>query len=210
MSLVGARAGWDARATLFLLVCGAAVAQPGVVSLREPYGAANPLVSPDRAYALFGSDPADAQLWIEDLRTHQRRMVFRVTLQTLTLAWSPDSDAFVANDRAASDIETAWLYDAKSLERLDLRRLILAADPAAAQFCDPAVHSYVHASRWQDASHVAVRLFGHTNGVRMGNAIRPGDCFHLRYRIGRDGVVQKVAQHVMPIGPNGCPAEEER
>src|ERR1035441_6528266 len=76
--------------------------------LRPPFGPANQLASPDGAYALFGSDKA-AQLWLEDTRMHQRMMVVKVTVQTLTLAWSPDSAAFIANDRAASDLEISYI-----------------------------------------------------------------------------------------------------
>jgi hypothetical protein len=178
--------------------------------LQSPYGSTKPLISPDGAYALYGSDAADCQLWLEDRRTHTRRPVFRVTLQTLTLAWSPDGAAFLANDRAASDVEVAWLYDVRTLERLDLRRLIVAADPESARFIAPSIHSYVHGVRWLDAVHVEVRLFGHTNGERVGDAIRSGECFELRYRIGRDGAVRKLSQRVDFIGANGCPAEEEQ
>ena len=53
--------------------------------------------------------------------------VLRATLQTLTLAWSPDSTAFIANDRSAGDGELAWLYQARTLDRLDLRSFIVAA-----------------------------------------------------------------------------------
>jgi Tol biopolymer transport system component len=69
-------------------------AQDRSVFLKAPYGDANPLISPDGVFALSGSDPASYQLWLEDRRTHERKMVLRATLQTLTLAWSPDSAAF--------------------------------------------------------------------------------------------------------------------
>jgi hypothetical protein len=207
--------------------------------LKMPYGEANPLLSPDGVYALFGSDAALYQLWIEDRRTHERRMVLRATLQTLTLAWSPDSTAFVANDRATSDVEIAWLCEARTPDRLDLRSLIVAADPGAAQFIvpgqialgqialgqialeqingappeDPKVKvpttSHVHAIRWLDARHVEVQLVGHTGGVRIGNSVEPGDCFDLRYRVGRDGTVEKESQRVSAITSGGCSGMEE-
>jgi hypothetical protein len=195
---------------LLLLLALPVSGQQRAVSLQAPYGPAKPLISPDGANELYGSDAAECQLWLEDRRTHRRRPVFRVTLQTLTLAWSPDGAAFLANDRAASDVEVAWLYDVRTLERLDLRRLIVAADPVSAKFVGPSIHSYVHAVRWLDAGHVEVRLFGHTNGERVGDAIRPGQCFDLRYRIGRDGAVRKLSEHVGAIGANGCPEEEEQ
>jgi hypothetical protein len=86
--------------------------QPSV-PLRPPFGPANRLVSPDRAYALFGNDQA-ARLWLEDTRTHQRLEVVKATIQTLTLAWSPDSAAFIVNDRVVSDLEFSYIYNVKT------------------------------------------------------------------------------------------------
>jgi hypothetical protein len=175
--------------------------------LQRPYGPANLLVSPDGAHALFGNDRA-AQLFLEDTRTHQRVEVIKATIQTLTLAWSPDSAAFIVNDRAVSDLEFAYIYDAKRLDRLDLRSRILAADPEAARFVPgkgTAPHSYFHAIRWLNAKQVEVQLQGHTDGTWNGTSGRPGDCFDLRYRVGRDGVVHKLSQRVSPIDDKkGC------
>ena len=138
-------------------------------------------------------------------------MVFEVTIQTLTLAWSPDSAAFIANDRAVSDLEMAYIYDVKTLDRLDLRSRILAADAGAARFVpgkNTAPHSYFHAIRWLDARHVEVQLHGHTDGIRAGRSVRPGDCFDLRYRVGRDGAVEKLSQRVSALTATGCPWTE--
>ena len=182
-------------------------AQQRSVRVGPPFGPAHQLVSPDRKYALFGNDEA-AQLWLEDARTHQRRMVFKVTVQTLTLAWSPDSMAFIANDRAASDRETAYIYDVATLDRMDLSSRILAADSEASRFVpgkNAAPHSYFHAIRWLDARRVEVRLHGHTDGTWNGTSARPGDCFDLRYLVSRDGGVQKLSQRVSPINnQRGC------
>jgi hypothetical protein len=172
------------------------------VALTAPYGPTHPLVSPNGAYSLFGIDQP-AQLWLEDTRTHQRRLVFEVTVQTLTLEWAPDSKAFLANDRWASDVEFAYLYDVETLNRIDLRARILAADPEAARFFqtrDAAPHSYLHAMRWLDAHRVEVRLRGHTDGI----SDRPGDCFDLRYRANRDGLVEKHSQRVLPLTSPEC------
>jgi hypothetical protein len=176
--------------------------------LKPPFGPANQLVSPDGAYALFGGDAALCQLWLEDRRTHERKTVFRVTLQTLTLAWSPDSAAFIANDRAVSDLEYAYIYDVKTLVRLDLRSRILAADAEAARFVpghNTAPHSYFHAIRWLDARHVEVQLHGHTDGTQVGTSVRPGDCFDLRYRVARDGTVEKLSRRLAALTAKGCP-----
>jgi hypothetical protein len=179
--------------------------------LRSPFGRANQLRSPDGAYALFGSDK-EARLWLEDTRTRQRMMVLKVTVQTLTLAWSPDSAAFIVNDRVASDLELSYIYDAKTLDRLDLRSRILTADSEAARFvpsANAAPHSYFHAIRWLDAKQLEVQLHGHTDGTRNGTTVRPGDCFDLRYRVGRDGGVHKLSQRVSPIRDNkGCDGME--
>ena len=171
-----------------------------------------PLLSPNGSYALVGSDSAP-QLWLEDKRTRERRMVFEVTLQTLTLAWSPDSTAFIANDRMVSDLEVAWIYSVPGLTRVDLRAGILAADPKAIRFTpgdNRAVHSYTHAIRWMDARHVEVQLHGHLDDeIRVGSSIKPGHCFDLRYRIGTNGSVHKLSQRVSEISDRtGCDGME--
>lgn len=173
---------------------------------------APPLLSPDGAYALVGGD-SQPQLWLEDKRTRERKMVFQVTLQTLTLAWSPDSAAFIANDRMVSDIQVAWIYSVPKLTRLDLRARIVAADPEAIRFTpgeNRTVHSYVHAIRWLDAKHVEVQLHGHLDDeIRVGNAIKPGHCFDLRYRIGTNGSVRKLSRRVVEISDKtGCDGME--
>jgi hypothetical protein len=191
------------------------VGQPGSVPLKPPFGLQNQLVSPDGAYALFGDNNA---LWRQDERTHERRRVMEVTVQTLTVAWSPDSSAFIANDRALSDVENAYIYDLKTLERIDLRRQVLTADSkSASRFtssANPAAnHSYFHALRWLDARHVEMRLYGHTDGIPNGKPFRPGhqedsvrsgDCFDLRYRVSRDGVVKKLSQRVVSLTSPEC------
>lgn len=184
--------------------------QPRSTPLKPPFGPANELVSPDGAYALFGSEAAP-HLWLEDQRTHERRQVAEMTVQTLSLAWSPDSTAYIVNDRFASDIEMAYIYRVDTLDRLDLRSRILAADPPAARFVpgpDAAPHSYVHAIRWLDVGHVEVQLHGHTDGVWDGTSVLPGQCFDLRYRIARDGVVEKLGEHVASLASKACAAME--
>jgi len=167
------------------------------------------VVSPNKAYVLYGNETA-AQLWLENTRTHERRMVMEVTIQTMAAAWSPDSSAFAVSDRWASDIEMAYIYDAKSLERLDISPQILAAYPDTARFVpgpDAAPHSYCHVVRWLDPQHVEVRLHGHTDGVRVGNSIHPGDCFDLRFRVSRGGKVEQLSRRVLPISDaQGCEA----
>jgi hypothetical protein len=203
---------WNVRKVCFLAIIAVSQVggQPRSAPLQPPFGPAHRLVSPDGAYALFGGGEA-AQLWLEETRTHRRKMVFEVTIQTLTLAWSPDSAAFIANDRAASDIEDAYIYDVSTLQRLDVRSRILAADAEVARFVpgpNTAPHSYFHAIRWLDARRVEVQLHGHTDGTWNGASVRPGDCFDLRYRVSREGAVQKLSQRVLPLTLRGCDAIE--
>ena len=165
------------------------------------------LVSPNGAYALAGV-AGRSELLLEDERTRERTRVMGITVETMTVAWSPDSAAFLVNDRYASDVECAYIYDTKTLERVDLGRLvensIIGQEPKAARFLwdiNTGIHSYFDAMRWLDAQHVELRLFGHTNG--SPDAI-PGECFDLRYRISRDGVVEKLSEHSAPIGVSEC------
>ena len=177
-------------------------------SLPRPVDPAHPLISPDGSYALYGI-PDAAQLWLENRTTHERRLVLDATIQTMTLAWSPDSVAFAVNDRWASDQEIAYIYTAATLDRLELRAPVLAADPQAARFVPgpgSAPHSYFHTIRWLDPENVELQLHGHTDGVREGNLVRPGECFDLRYRVSRGGKAHKVSQTVLPAGSQACAA----
>jgi hypothetical protein len=201
------------RGACFLAVIALAHAAGQSLALKEPYGPQHALVSPNGAYALFGIQStvnAENALWLEDRRTHERRMVLAATVQTLTLAWSPDSAAFAVNDRALSDIENAYIFDAKTLERLDLAaRITAAAGPEAARFLKGRKdHSYFHVKRWLDARHVEVALYGHTVALLNGTAVEGGDCFELRYRVSRDGEVEKLGQKVAPLGAKVCGAIE--
>jgi hypothetical protein len=93
------------------------------------------VVSPDGAYGLFWGPLG---LSIDDRHTHGQRfvMIVAVTL-TATMAWSPDSAAFVVNHRVASDLEIAYLFDAKTLDEIDLGGRIAATDPELKRFIPP-------------------------------------------------------------------------
>jgi hypothetical protein len=192
-------------------------------ALRPPFGVQNRLVSPNGAYALVG-DQQRNELLLEDERTSERRHVLTATIQTLTLAWSPDSAAFLVNDRMMSDVEYAYIYDVRTLDKLDLRghvvASVLAHEPGAARFLPgvnaAANHSYFHGLRWLDAGHVELRLFGHTDGTRnptpvpddQDSYVIPGACFDLRYRISRDGVVEKLSQRTVSLTSPECSSIE--
>jgi hypothetical protein len=170
------------------------------------FGPGERLVSPNREYVLIGSD-REPQLWLDEVRTHQRRKVMDVTLQTMMVSWSPDSSAFAVSDRDVSDRELAYIYDVKTLERLEIRPRILAAYPETDQFVpgpDRAPHSYCHVMRWLDPQHVEVRLYGHTDGVRVGTTWHVGDCFDLRFRVSREGEVKELSRRVLPLTEKAC------
>jgi hypothetical protein len=162
--------------------------------LSLPYGPVTRLVSPDGSRILYGvpyqSGLNDGpQLWIEDTRTHQRTMVLRIG-GTLYAVWSPDGSAFSVQDHWASDSARAYIYDANTLQRLDLARRILASDPGVKGFGDG--HSYFDPERWESAQHVIVHVHGHTDEP-------PVVCFDFRYRVSRAGAVVKLSQRVFPI-----------
>ena len=100
--------------------------------------------------------------------------------------------AFIVNDREMSDVENAHIFDAKTLARLDLsERISATAGPDAAQFLKQRNdHSYFHAMRWIDAQHVEMQLYGHD----------------LRFRVSRDGAVEKQSQRTGVLGSDTCEA----
>src|SRR5690242_13767004 len=87
------------RMFCLILVAALAVAQetrPAILQL--PHGAVTRLVSPDGTRVLYGVPYQGGindqpQLWIENLRTNQRKMVLAIR-STLSAIWSPDGSAF--------------------------------------------------------------------------------------------------------------------
>lgn len=171
--------------------------------LNKPFGPVNRLLSPDGSQALWG-DYDQSQLWLEDTRTHQRRMVRGITVPTMTLAWSPDSTKFAVNDRAASNVEEAYLYDAASLNSLDLADRLTKSDARAEKIFKAADHSYVHTLGWLDRDHVEVQLSGHTDGETAGGKFHPPDCFDFRYRVSINGEVQPLSALVARWSDPAC------
>jgi hypothetical protein len=190
---------------LFVLIltvsaaCGA-FAQDRTVAFDGPFGSYNQLASPDGRYVLVG-DPQASQLWLEDTQSHSRRKVMDGTLQTMTVAWSPSGRNFILNDRAASNAEEAYVYDAASLNRLDLQEIIVASDLNAKRYAlgEDVSHFYVHALHWSDSHEIVVQLHGHTDGSRKANRFIPGRCFKLRYRISTTGAISRLPT---PLGHN--------
>ena len=151
------------------------------------------LASPDGSHILYGvfSRVSDGtQLWIENTRTHRRRMLLMIP-DTLFAAWSPDGSAFYVRDHVASDETFSYIYDTDTLRRLDLAARILAFDPAARRFADG--HAYFDVDGWQGAGEVTVHFHGHTDEPP------PVSCFDFRYKVSRAGTVAKVSERV-----SGC------
>jgi hypothetical protein len=158
--------------------------------LNLPHGPVDRLPSPGGAQVLFGVPYQSGintgpQLWIENKRTHLRRMLLNIP-GTLSARWSPDGRAF-SIEEGPSDSAQAWIYDAATLRRMDLGRRILNFDPQAKPFASG--HAYFDPERWDDADHVIVRFHGHTDQPPI---LR----FDFRYRVSRAGSVEKLSQQV--------------
>jgi len=173
---------------------------PAIAILSLPNGPVTQIASPDGSHILYGvpyqSGVNDTpQLWMEDVRTQQRHMLLSIA-GTLTAVWSPDGSAFSVEDHRASDSTRSYIYDASTLQRLDLADRILESDPGVKRFA--AGHAYFAVDRWQGAAQVVVRLHGHTDRD-------PVVCFDFRYRVSRSGAVEKRSQRAVPMdGKNPC------
>jgi hypothetical protein len=200
-----------ARAWILLSLAAPAptAAQQRAVDLKGPQGPGNAVVSPDGAYGLFWGPLG---LSIDDRHTHGQQFVMIVAAKlTATMAWSPDSAAFVVNHRVASDLEIAYLFDAKTLDQIDLGGRIAAADPELKRFIPEGANSpgsHFHAWRWLDAGHVLVEVQGHTVGQTVGNAVRPGECYGFRYSVSRTGEVRKLGGRAASLDSQVCESIE--
>jgi hypothetical protein len=168
-------------------------------TLELPFGKKDRLPSPDGRYVLFGRTQNETksgtpELWFEEPGLSKRVRLLELG-GTARAAWSPDGTAFYVNDRWVSDRERSYLYDAASLDRTDLGKAILANDDRAARLATG--HAYIGAGQWKDSQTVLVRFHGHTDEA-------PVVCFDLRYDVGRNGSVKKLAEHIAPVTDKGC------
>jgi len=198
--------------TPVLLAASAAPAAPNATAawLKNPFGKANAVVSPDGKHALWGGSE-DVELHIEDTETHADRPVVRITVPTLSLAWSPDSRHFAVNDRPVSSIEDAYIFNTATLESVKLRDRLTAARPQVTRYYGAGVlthgrdvdHSFLHVLRWLDNEHVELQLHGHTSGRFAHDNpdlhLYPAECFDLRYKVGLDGSVQRISGRVFSV-----------
>jgi len=146
--------------------------------LGHPYGRAKAIPSPDGRHALWG-DYSQSQLWMEDTSTHADRLVGPYTVQTISLAWSPDSRHFVVNDRETSTESDADVFDTETLQRTNLRDRLTAKVPEAMAYLvgnkpesqrgkvshgRDVMHAYVDVLRWIDDDHLELQLHGNFAG----------------------------------------------
>jgi hypothetical protein len=184
------------------------------IYLTAPFGKANAFVSPDGEHALWG-DYKNVELQMEDTKTRADHLVARMTVQTLSLAWSPDSRYFAVNDRPASSIEDAYIFNTATLERIKLRDRLTTARPEVTRYFlsdnfrgrlthgRSVLHSYLHVLRWLDNQHVELQLHGDTDGRfahdNPDRHLYPAECFDLRYSVGLDGSVRRISIHVWDV-----------
>ena len=176
-----------------------ALGQAPPPKLDLPFGSVVRRSSPDGSKVLFlvpyrSGVNDEPQLWVEDTRTHRRQMLMNIA-RTLSAAWNADGSAFYVQDNENSDDSFSYIYDAKTLKRLDLGERILASDPGARRFTEG--HFYFDVDRWEGLGQVIVRLHGHTDQPP------PVVCFDLRYRVTLAGAVAKLSQRVFSAS-NRC------
>jgi hypothetical protein len=183
--------------SLGLLALGAVILSAQELDL--PGEASKRLASPDGSMVLYGV-PYDQgrnegpSLWIEDTRTRRRTKLLDIP-STLSAGWSADGAAFYVNDQLASDQELAYIYDAATLQRIDIGARIQEEDPESRRLATG--HAYFQVRGWDGTQEMAVSFFGHTDQP-------PVLCFTLRYRINKAGVVKKLSQRVTPATATSC------
>jgi hypothetical protein len=141
------------------------------------------LASPDGTRFLLETNAKTApQLWIDEPRIHRRAKLFDLG-GTWNAGWSPDGSAFYVNDHWASDRERSYIYNAATLQRIDVGKRILAQDPDIRRFA--AGHAYFQATGWNDSQTIAATFSGHTDEP-------PVTEFKFRFRVSRTGAVQRL------------------
>lgn len=77
------------------------------------------------------------------------------------------------------------MYEPVFLKEIDVAKMVLAADPSAAQFLNVG-HSYLRAKRWLNTHELLVTLTGQDDELRRS--------FNLQYRVDLRGKVRKLSQ----------------
>jgi len=168
-------------------------------SLDLPFGPITRLASPDGSLILYGVPfqkgvNEGPQLWLEDGRTHQRQKLLDIS-DSVSAGWSPDGMKFYVQDHSSSSSTESYIYDARSLKRVDLGALIRKSDSSISRLASG--HAYFDMERWESPEMVIVHFYGHTDEP-------PVVCFDLRYRVKFSGTTTKLEQHVFPPDSKGC------
>ena len=124
--------------------------QPAAV-LDLPFGPITRLASPDGSLILYGVPfqkgvNEGPQLWLEDGRTHQRQKLLDIS-DGVSAGWSPDGMKFYLQDHSSSSSTESYIYDARSLKRVDLGALIRKSDSSISRFASG--HAYFDMERWE-------------------------------------------------------------
>ena len=182
-------------ASLFLVQ---ANGRPAAV-LDLPFGSITRLLSPDGSLILYGVPfqkevNGGPQLWLEDARTHQRQKLLDIS-DGVSAGWSSHGTEFYVQDHSSSSSTESYIYDARSLKRVDLGALIRKSDSSISRFASG--HAYFDMERWESPETVILHFYGHTDEP-------PVVCFDLRYRVKLSGTTTKLEQHVFPPGSKFC------
>ena len=168
-------------------------------ALDLPFGSITRLASPDGSLILYGVPfqkrvNEGPQLWLEDARTHQRQKLLDIS-DGVSAGWSSDGTKFYVQDHSSSSSTESYIYDARSLKRVDLGALIRKSDSSISRFASG--HAYFDMERWESPETVILHFYGHTDEP-------PVVCFDLRYRVKLSGTTTKLEQHVFPPGSKFC------
>jgi hypothetical protein len=188
----------DVALCVVSLFLGQVNGQPAA-ALDLPFGPITRLASPDGSLILYGvpfqkGGNEGPQLWLEDARTHQRQKLLDIS-DGVSAGWSPDGTEFYVQDHSSSSSTESYIYDARSLKRVDLGALIRRSDSSISRFASG--HAYFDMERWESLETVIVHFYGHTDEP-------PVVCFDLRYRVKLSGTTIKLEQHVFPPGSKSC------
>jgi hypothetical protein len=180
------------------LVLGQMNGQPPKV-LDLPFGSITRLASPDGSLILYGVPfrkdvNGGPQLWLEDARTHQRQKLLDIS-DGVSAGWSPDGTKFYVQDHSSSSSTESYIYDTRSLKRVDLGALIRKSDSSISRFASG--HAYFDMERWEGPQTVIVHFYGHTDTLAVV-------CFDLRYRVKLSGITTKLEQRIFPPGSKLC------